>query len=698
MGLVKGVPWLEDLHRYPRKRIKIEFVPKEPGGDAVELSQETIYSLFRRYGKIADITSQASDSKITPRFAYVDFMFVRDSVMARNCLHGMVVPEALGGGKNGTKLRLSYERIVRPHRIWDWLTNHPRIVIPVIAALVAAISVIIFDPIRSFFIKAHVQHSFKLKDSALFKWFERQTSDLLGSVRRQKTDHAGMSALWAHRKDLIDQIQTWLLESTDTFIVVQGPRGSGKEELVIDQALKRRGNVLVIDCKPIVEARGESGTIRALASSVGYRPVFSWVNSISGLIDLAVQSTTGVKAGFSGTLESQLVKILQTTAGSLKDIAIATRKKYKETDKDPNMSDDGYLEAHPERRPVVVIENFAHKNDAASNMIYDKFAEWAAALVEGNVAHVIFLADDSSFTKSLSHALPDRVFRQLALGDLTPDVAKKFVLSRLDAHVDVDADGKPESEEEKQGQSGADSAVEDTVRRRQDLAELDQCISILGGRLTDLEFLARRLTSGQSPIQAVAEIVDQSASEILKMFLLSAVKAGGPSGDMERRWSTEQAWYLIRELSKRDSLRYSEVMLSNTFSSSTTASASSGEAALDALAAAELITIGTSHGGRPASVTAGRPVFQAAFKQLAADKVLRARMDLRLLSELGKIEAKNIEKVEAELALLGSLPRQPAQTGERVDFLLAKLESSQRKIEDLEKEMSVLKKTLASEY
>ena len=36
-------------------------------------------------------------------------------------------------------------------------------------------------------------------------------------------------------------------------------------------------------------------------------------------------------------------------------------------------------------------------------------------------------------------------------------------------------------------------------QRRNDLEELDQCIEALGGRLTDLEFLARRMKTGESP-------------------------------------------------------------------------------------------------------------------------------------------------------------------------------------------------------
>lgn len=181
-----------------------------------------------------------------------------------------------------------------------------------------------------------------------------------------------MEAIWEDRKDNIEQIKTWLMETADTFIVVQGPRGSGKRELVVDQALKHRKNKLVIDCKPIQEARGDSSTISAAAAEVGYRPVFSWMNSISGLVDLAAQGATGVKTGFSETLDNQLAKIWNNTATALKQIALEGRSK---DDKDANLSDDEYMEAHPERRPVVVIDNFLHKTQEGT-VVYDKIAEW----------------------------------------------------------------------------------------------------------------------------------------------------------------------------------------------------------------------------------------------------------------------------------------------------------------------------------
>ena len=150
-GLVQGRPWLEDLYRLPKGRLKVEFVPTGDGEPPGELSQESLYSLFRQFGKIADIVSQPPDSRVVPRYAYVDFVLVRDAIMARNCMHGFVLKEE--GSKNPTRLRLSYEQRVKPHHIWSWISGHPRIVIPIIAAVLAAFTVAVFDPIREFFVQ-----------------------------------------------------------------------------------------------------------------------------------------------------------------------------------------------------------------------------------------------------------------------------------------------------------------------------------------------------------------------------------------------------------------------------------------------------------------------------------------------------------------------------------------------------------------
>jgi hypothetical protein len=215
----------------------------------------------------------------------------------------------------------------------------------------------------------------------------------------------------------------------------------------------------------------------------------------------------------------------------------------------------------------------------------------AARLTTANIAHVIFLTNDVSFSKSLSKAMPDRVFRQISLSDCSPDVAKRFVITHLDADVEDD----PVAHGKKRKPVPSET--------RTDLGELDTCIDLLGGRLTDLEFLARRIKTGETPTKAVNEMIDQSASEILKMYIFGAEDEGGT-----RHWSAEQAWMLIKQLAKKESLRYNEVLLDDILKTG-------GEKVLRALEQAELISIVSGPNGRPSTIRPGKPVYHPAFKR-----------------------------------------------------------------------------------
>lgn len=104
------------------------------------------------------------------------------------------------------------------------------------------------------------------------------------------------------------------------------------------------------------------------------------------------------------------------------------------------------------------------------------------------------MTNDISYSKPLTKALPDRVFRQIILGDLSPEVAKRFVITHLDQD-ELDPTGE---------------AVKLTPSARvRDLKQLDECIEIISGRQTDLEYLSRRLRTGQTPQKALAEIIEQ---------------------------------------------------------------------------------------------------------------------------------------------------------------------------------------------
>ena len=413
--------------------------------------------------------------------------------------------------------------------------------------------------------------------------------------------------------------------------------------------------------------------------------------------------------------------------------------------------------------------------------MYDKLAEWcvypfafavveevcvlwlsvlmvwvcrSARLTTANIAHVIFLTHDMSFSKSLGKALPNRVFRQISLSDCSPEVAKRYVATQLS--LDMSDDGttvssepsplscSPSAFKSSLSSSSSSSPSSQTVvtppsppssstsssssapssssssitsptlsalsnsrkttttsqtpeQRTQDalaLAELDEAVSMLGGRLTDLDYLARRIRAGESPKRAVRAIADQSASEIQKAFLF--MNGGGRSTGSEQqqeqqdgnRWTAEQAWVLVRLLAgmaKHD--RYHSPAASTTTASTAGAATSistpnsrkrdssgraskantdepihyhallltdplfgpgAGDVALVALAESELISV-ESHNGRPAAIRPGKPIFAHACALLVGDAVLSARMDLAVLSARIAREERGVEKAEREI-------------------------------------------------
>lgn len=184
-------------------------------------------------------------------------------------------------------------------------------------------------------------------------------------------------------------------------------------------------------------------------------------------------------------------------------------------------------------------------------------------------------------------------------------------------------------------------------------------------------------------IAAVDRIIDQSASEILKIFILG-------TDSVTPQWTREQAWHIIKSLahSQDGTLLYNKVLLSDLFKGD-------GEAALRALEQAELISVGFDK-GFPRCIKPGKPVYRAAFQRLIENKTLEGRLDLLILAQLISNENKSIGKYEEELQLLGSLPKQPRELIPRIEWLLNKVRNSQARITRYEHESSVLQKGLQS--
>lgn len=354
-----------------------------------------------------------------------------------------------------------------------------------------------------------------------------------------------------------------------------------------------------------------------------------------------------------------------------------------------------------------------------------------------------------SYSKLLSKALPNRLFRQISLSDCSPEVAKRYVVTQLSLEAGDDEKPSVTSEMAKSSEASimgsstssisgtanesrksstpthssnspapslatSDGSTittttatnstkeQDSTKGLEAIQELGEAVAMLGGRLTDLDYLARRIRAGETPKRAVRAIAEQSASEIQKVYLFSMgadealLQGSGTAAGQEQpphKWTPEQAWVLIRMLagmvggrpeqrtadsdgrptSPRSSTNITSTSEKTNKTVTTDAKSSmttklpihyhallvldplfgpgTGDLALASLAEAELIAIDTLN-GRPAAIRPGRPIFAHACAALVADPVLSARMDLAVLSARTGKENGKVEKAEREIGIL----------------------------------------------
>ncbi|KAJ7366516.1 RNA12 protein-domain-containing protein [Mycena albidolilacea] len=310
--------------------------------------------------------------------------------------------------------------------------------------------------------------------------------------------------------------------------------------------------------------------------------------------------------------------------------------------------------AAAEGLPIVVLRNFDARGSSREE-IYDVLAEWAAGLVENQLAHVIVISDNRENTKRLAKALPSKPLNTIALHDADAASALAFVKRKLeDADIDLEY-------------------------TREQVASVER----LGGRATDLENLIHKVRNGATVEDAVEDIIYREVNEVRK-------KAFGDDAEDAKNlpWGREQAWVLFKLLSKNSELPYHKVLLEFPFKGD--------EAPLRSMEHAELISIGT-HNGRPSTIRPGKPVFQAVFERMVNDSIFQATQDIAFNEKVIAAAENTVKACEIELLSLKDIEGRwggNAASSTRSRYLLSKMHASAMKIEALEDRNSELKKVL----
>ncbi|KAF9962961.1 mitochondrial escape protein 2 [Modicella reniformis] len=663
--LVKGSPFLEDMgSRYPNKKIRIEYFG--------ELGVEGLYGLFRKYGKIVDIL-QLPSAKDMPKQAIIQYQFMRSSTSAKNCLHGAEI--------NGVKLSVNFEKTLKGNVIWTWLTNHPRISVPLGGFMIAGISFIIFDPLRIFSMHAKIIQLFSVNEYSLLKWLRKETVGRLIRTPAEPLQTTG----WREREQEEEKLRVWLRNPPETFAIVQGPRGAGKTDMV-QYAIKDKTHKIIIRCEELANARSEGEILTNLAKQVGYIPLFQFMNNLNNMMDMAIAATTGQKAGLSATFEGQMKKILDTLTiaiqqtsptknmssispeAIMKKIEATLEEKARKAELHSSSTASSYRMStnyldpkgkakekakkdkrkeynkwcDPDDIPVVVIDGFMSKEKGPyAKELWTFLADWAALLAENHIAHVVFISNNIAAPKPLSKALPNMTFETIVLSDATLDSAMEFVHKHLD---------------------------------QTEYPDLIQPVKVIGDAKNDI--LGR----------AVIE-VRKSAFDF-------------ETGDKKSiSWTPIQFWVIMKQLAVKEAVSYDEFKIHPLFKGD--------EAPFGAMEQSELISIANKN-GRPFSMRPGKPIYQAAFLDILSDEGFAAVMDLDTATFLEKAEMANVAKWEGELKELAHLLHQngswffgggriPKEVDTRFKWLVKKLAESHAKIEKYEQDMSQLKNTVLSQ-
>lgn len=633
---VKGVPWIEDLRRYPNKTIKVKFT-----GPA--LSEEQLYSLFRRYGTIIDIKPATEEDKK----ATVIYRSFRGAICAKNCITGMEV--------DGCTLHVQYEKYDSKNKMLDWFVNHTRITIPLVLALLATLAVVIFDPIREFFVENKITNTFVLsKKNSVVKWVNDITNSTLSSLQRfmgQDAKGGPKRGLWSERLDTVKELKLWIEENVNTFIIVRGPRGTGKHELVMQHALHDRDNILYIDCDKLVKSRSDSQFISNAAHEFGYFPVFPWLNSFSNVIDLGVQGLTGQKSGFAESKDTQFRNILSIVMVAIRKISLTGYKSVIGTGENATtIKEEDYLQQHPDKKPVIVIDRFSTTNKAESNaFVYKELADWTSMLISMNLAHVIFLTEDVGTSQFLSESLPDQVFKGISLSDASHESAKSYVLSQLE---DGTQDTEPDDENSEKKL--------DPAKLRSIEKDVDAALGPIGGRMLDLQAFVRRVKSGEAPREALDRMVTQTAEQITQIFL-----------SKDQGMKNAQAWELMKLLAENDTVPFKKLIYNPLFKSSP-------EAGLVELERNGLIGI-TRDRGIMHSIVPAKPIYRAAFQNLVKDESLSKVLETAYLLRIISSETQKIQKFEDEVQKLSYFAQERAFRG-RLSYLADKIDQSNENI------------------
>ncbi|KYR03038.1 hypothetical protein DLAC_00529 [Tieghemostelium lacteum] len=382
--LVQGKPFVDDIdYKLPSYTLRITF-------KGAEMTVDDLYRQVRPYGHISDIYISSKD----PKVAYVIFQRMEGAIATRNCLHQKFLQE------HGTTLYIEYEQMLRINMIKEQFSKHPRIMIPLIGLLATLLTILLFNPLREYFINRRLSEPYVFDE--IDEW---QTRD--------------------EEKKLLSHFNY----PPNSIVMLCAPKGSGKSSM-IDKILQDRINTLLVDCSQDVNNSDEE-FVENFSKAIGFFPSFGFYGNLSGIFDAIIP--TG-KSAFHSTTAYQIQTILKILDDCL-------TKKSMEFPLNPH---------EPYTYPLIVIDGLfgmiqAMENKEKANIIMDSIIQWAITSTQRGNSHVVFISSDPFGQDTLKKYLDNRGGGQIntiQLADVSPSSAKTYIKTKLDQSKTSISDGE----------------------------------------------------------------------------------------------------------------------------------------------------------------------------------------------------------------------------------------------------------------
>ncbi|KAI0085448.1 exonuclease [Irpex rosettiformis] len=676
--VVKGNPWKEDMNHYASPLLKISF-------DGPDLRDETLYNLLRPYGRIVTITPPSPVPAGTLRSAVVNFRSIQSATIARNTLHGLAIPADSGSGI--TRIRTFYQQPIQAHAVRDYVSSHPKIFLPVFIFLLGTLTYTVFDPIRVFMVEGKLEDWFDFRQYKAYKWLRSNAIDYFYDEHPKDGAQAQASWMdtWKERQDAQGAVNRYLSDLPNTVMFIHGPQGSGKSRLIKSLLKDSDRKALIIDVAALGNVTSDVALVTGLAQQTGYWPVFSFLNSMNNLIDLASVGLIGQKAGLSSSLADQLKQILEVVGTGLQSVNTTYRKNHKKELKRERLQ--RLQEAEDARQRQRILEGTWHDgrldcvagNGAMSelgigdelmgeaDMDAPKTAE--ANVSEGKstgnekVAAAAAAADDKlekieeeeDSRKQISEedlqaieAMPIVILQ--GFQSKSGNARREELLNELAtwaaalaenhvAHVIVVSDNR---ENAKQLARALPSKPLNTIALSD--ADSSDALKIVQSKLQDagvdlifnkeqtayLERVGGRASDLESIIHKIRSGMSvQEAVDDIIAGGVSELRKRAFGDDVEDAknlaWTREQAWVLMKQLAKKPEVAYHEVLIDFPFKGD--------ETPLRQLEHAELIAINMTN-GRPSSIRPGKPIYRSVFEKLVHGKQICTHLTNSKINDL----------------------------------------------------------------